>query len=112
MRVDMSPKEILKLTDRVLPRNLFLMRDVFDALRADPTNNGVSDRNIAGWTAAAAYRAGRLSMWRDCRKQAKQKSSDALLSILRRNGKGFAKDVLTYAASLEKAIAGGVRRDE
>lgn len=35
----------------------------------------------------------------------------AVVRILQRNDEGFARDILTYAASLEKAMAGGARRD-
>lgn len=51
----------------------------------------------------------------DTRRKAPKKTNTdsiaAVVRILQRNGKSFAKNVLTYVASLEKAIAGGARRD-
>lgn len=112
-QIDMTPKDILRLASGARLGSVETMEQAYQALSADRHNQREPESFMWAWTAVTAYRAGRLSMWRDCRRhQAAQKAGDALGRILRRNDKAFARHVLTYAAKLEKTIAGGGRRGD
>ena len=67
-RITISPEEIGKLSERARLKQLFYMQGLFEAFsRRFSDMEGQEHEILWAWVALAAYRAGRLSMWRDCR---------------------------------------------
>ena len=69
-RITISPEEIVKLSERARLKLLFYMQGLFEAFSQRFSDAAGQEHEILwAWVALAAYRAGRLSMWRDCRER-------------------------------------------
>lgn len=63
----LEAEDLMKLAYRIRPIGFGVFEDVFKLISADCKN--ASSSYIWMWVAAAAYRAGRMSMWADCQKR-------------------------------------------